>query len=264
MDSRARCTLEILMGDMTAVVFVIDNDPSTFAVLENLVGSIELKVQSFATPLEFLASKRPNVPGCLVLGVNLPGASGLTFQKEIARMGVDLPIIFVTRHGDIPMSVRAMKAGAIDFLTKPFQNQDVLDAIHAAIESNRERRRDAALVSDLWERYTTLTARERQTMRLVVDGHANKQIAFQLGLREVTVKLHRGQAMRKMRARSLPELVRMADRLARTCATVVDDPHESHRTGRPASSELVSGADEHARAHGSARSAGSYLYLVKA
>jgi len=202
------------MGDVTAVVFVIDNDPSMRAALEDLVGSVQLEVRLFASPQEFLASKPPDVPGCLVLDVRLPGMSGLTFQNELARMGVDLPVIFITRHGDIRMSVRAMKAGAFDFLTKPFRDQDVLDAIQAAIERDRERRRDAALVSDLRERYATLTERERQTMRLVVIGQPNKQIAAELDLCEMTVKVHRGQVIRKMRARSLPELVRIADRLA--------------------------------------------------
>jgi FixJ family two-component response regulator len=202
------------MGDVTAVVFVIDNDPSMRAALEDLVGSVQLEVRLFASPQEFLASKQPDVPGCLVLDVRLPGMSGLTFQNELARMGVDLPVIFITRHGDIRTSVRAMKAGAFDFLTKPFRDQDVLDAIQAAIERDRERRRDAALVSDLRERYATLTERERQTMRLVVIGHANKQIAAELDLCEMTVKVHRGQVTRKMQARSLPELVRIADRLA--------------------------------------------------
>src|ERR1700722_10235167 len=173
------------MGDVTAVVFVIDNDPSMRAALEDLVGSVALEVRLFASPQEFLASKRPDVPGCLVLDVRLPGMSGLTFQNELARMGVDLPVIFITCHGDIGMSVRAMKAGAVDFLTKPFRDQDVLDAIHAGIERNLERRRDAALVSDLRERYASLTERERQTMVLVAIGHPNKQIADELDLSQM-------------------------------------------------------------------------------
>jgi FixJ family two-component response regulator len=247
------------MGDVTAVVFVIDNDPSMRAALEDLVGSVELEVRLFASPQEFLASKRPNVPGCLVLDVRLPGMSGLTFQNELARMGVDLPVIFITCHGDIRMSVRAMKAGAVDFLTKPFRDQDVLDAIQAAIERSRERRRDAALLSDLRERYATLTERERQTMRLVAIGHPNKQIAAELDLSEMTVKVHRGQAMRKMRARSLPELVRMADRLAGASPNIVGGLYQSPNASRPASPELVPAADEHARANGFARSGGTPL-----
>jgi len=202
------------MGEMTAVVFVIDDDPSMRAALQDLIGSVGLAVRPFASPQEFLTSKRPDVPGCLVLDVRLPGMSGLTFQKELARVGVDLPVIFITGHGDIQMSVRAMKAGAVEFLTKPFHDQDLLDAIHAAIERDGERRRQAVLVAELRERYVTLTERERQIMTLVVIGRANKQIAAELNLSEMTVKVHRGQVMRKMHAGSLPELVRIADRLA--------------------------------------------------
>ena len=204
----------------TAVVFVIDNDPSTRAALKDLVGSVDLAVRLFASPQEFLASQRPDAPGCLVLDVRLPGMSGLTFQTELARMGVDLPVIFITGHGDIRMSVRAMKAGAVDFLIKPFRDEDLLDAIHAAIGRDRERRREAVLVGELRERYATLTERERQIMTLVVTGRANKQIAAELELSEMTVKVHRGQVMRKMQAGSLPRLVRIADRLApRTTAS---------------------------------------------
>src|SRR5258708_714769 len=170
------------MGGVTAGVFVIDNDPSMPAALEQLVGSVQLEGRVVASPQEFLASKPTDVPGCLVLDVRLPGMSGLTFQNELARMGVDLPVIFITRHGDIRMSVRAMKAGAFDFLTKPFRDQDVLDAIQAAIERDRERRRDAALVAELQERYATLTERERQTMSLVVIGRANQHTAPGLAL----------------------------------------------------------------------------------
>jgi FixJ family two-component response regulator len=253
---------EIIVRDVTAVVFVIDNDPSMRAALEGLLGSVQLEVRLFASPQEFLASKQPDVPGCLVLDVRLPGMSGLTFQNELARMGVDLPVIFITRHGDIRMSVRAMKAGAFDFLTKPFRDQDVLDAIQAAIERDRERRRDAALVSDLRERYATLTERERQTMRLVVIGQPNKQIAAELDLSEMTVKVHRGQVIQKMRARSLPELVRIADRLAGACSNVVGDLYQNRSASRPASPESVPAADEHARANGFARSRGTHLALA--
>src|SRR5712672_1189081 len=201
------------------VVFVIDDDPSMRGALEDLVGSVGLQVRAFASPQDFLQSKLPEVPGCLVLDVRLPGMSGLTFQKELARMGVDLPVIFITGYGDIRMSVRAMKAGAVEFLTKPFHDQDLLDAIHAAIERDTERRREAVLVGQLRERYATLTERERQIMTLVVIGRANKQIAAELELSEMTVKVHRGQVMRKMHAGSLPELVRMADRLGEPIAT---------------------------------------------
>jgi FixJ family two-component response regulator len=201
------------MPEAPAVVFVIDDDPSMRGALEDLVVSVGLQVRPFASPQDFLQSKLPDAPGCLVLDVRLPGMSGLTFQKELARLGVTLPVIFITGHGDIPMSVRAMKAGAVEFLTKPFHDQELLDAIHTAIERDRERRREAVLVAELRERHATLTERERQIMTLVVVGRANKQIAAELTLSEMTVKVHRGQVMRKMQAGSLPELVRMADRL---------------------------------------------------
>jgi FixJ family two-component response regulator len=203
-----------LMVEERAVVFVIDDDPSMRAALEDLVGSIGLEARPFASPQEFLASKRPDVPGCVVVDVRLPGMSGLAFQKELVRVGIHLPVIFVTGHGDIPMGVRAMKAGAIEFLTKPFHDQDLLDAIHLAIERDKERRLEAVLVTALRERYVTLTERERQIMALVVAGHANKQIAAELNLSEMTVKVHRGQVMRKTKAASLPELVRIADALS--------------------------------------------------
>jgi FixJ family two-component response regulator len=207
------------MSEVPAVVFVIDDDPSMRGALEDLVGSVGLQVQAFASPQDFLQSKLPDTPGCLVLDVRLPGMSGLAFHKELARLGVALPVIFITGHGDIPMSVRAMKAGAVEFLTKPFHDQELLDAIHTAIERDRERRREAVLVAELQERYVTLTERERQIMTLVVVGRANKQIAAELNLSEMTVKVHRGQVMRKMHAGSLPELVRMADRLGAPTTT---------------------------------------------
>jgi FixJ family two-component response regulator len=201
------------MTELQAVVFVIDDDPSMRAALEDLVGSVGLQVRAFASPQEFLESKGPDVPGCLVLDVRLPGMSGLTFQKELARERVTLPVIFITGHGDIPMSVRAMKAGAVEFLTKPFHDQELLDAIHAALERDRDTRRETVLSTELRKRYATLTERERHIMTLVAVGRANKQIAAELNLSEMTVKVHRGQVMRKMNAGSLPELVRMADRL---------------------------------------------------
>jgi FixJ family two-component response regulator len=207
------------MGEVTAAVFVIDDDPSMRAALEDLISSVGLQVRLFASPQEFLQGRRPDTPGCLVLDVRLPGMSGLTFQKELERVGITLPVIFITGHGDIPMSVRAMKAGAVEFLTKPFHDQEMLDAVHAAIERDRQRRQQVLLVTELRERYITLTERERQIMTLVVIGRANKQIAAELNLSEMTVKVHRGQAMRKMQAESLPELVRMADRLGVTNAT---------------------------------------------
>jgi len=202
-----------------ACVFIIDDDPSMRGALEDLVSTVDLEVRAFAAPQEFLQCKRPDAPGCLVLDVRLPGMSGLTFQKELVKEGVALPVIFITGHGDIPMSVRAMKAGAVEFLPKPFHDQDLLDAIHTAIERDRQRRREAVGLAELRERVATLSERERQIMVLVVTGRPNKQIAAELTLSEMTVKVHRGQVMRKMRARSLPELVRMADRLGGPAAT---------------------------------------------
>jgi FixJ family two-component response regulator len=204
---------------LRAVVFVIDDDPSMRPALDDLVGSVGLEVRPFASAEEFLASHRPDAPGCLVLDVRLPGMSGLTFQTELVKLEVALPVIFITGYGDIPMSVRAMKAGAIEFFTKPFHHQELLDAIHAAIQRDRERRREAVLVAEVRERYATLTERERQIMTLVVTGRANKQIAAELNVSEMTVTVHRGQVMRKMKAGSLPELVRMADRLGPSTPT---------------------------------------------
>src|SRR6202521_708832 len=208
------------MVEERAVVFVIDDDPSMRLALEDLVSTVGLEVRAFAAPQEFLQSKPPDAPGCLVLDVRLPGMSELTFQKELAKEGLALPVIFITGHGDIPMSVRAMKAGAVEFLTKPFHDQDLLDAIHAAIERDRKRRREAVRLTELRERFATLTERERQIMRLVVIGRPNKQIAAELGLSEMTVKVHRGQVMRKMHARSLPELVRTRPPLGQLFRTV--------------------------------------------
>ena len=181
--------------------------------LESLLRSVGHDVRLFSSAQEFMQAARPDAPGCLVLDVRLPGMSGLTFQQELAKAGVGLPVIFITGHGDVPMTVRAMKAGAAEFLTKPFDDQVLLDAIHAAIERDRARRRDAASLAALKARYHELTERERQVMKLVVAGRVNKQIAAELGLSLVTVKVHRGQVMRKMLAKSVAELVRMADRL---------------------------------------------------
>jgi len=201
------------MVNEPSAVFVIDDDASMRVALSNLIGSVGLDVRVFASPHDFLHSKRPDAPACLVLDVRLPGMSGLAFQQELAKLGIELPIIFITGHGDVPTTVRAMKAGAVEFLTKPFHDQELLDAIHSAIERDRARRKEAALADEVRTRYALLTEREREVMNLVVGGRANKQIAADLALSEVTVKVHRGQVMRKMRARSLPELVRMADRL---------------------------------------------------
>ena len=202
-----------------AVVFVVDDDPSMRRSLETLLRSVGLDVRLFSSAQEFMQAKRPDAPGCLVLDVRLPGMSGLAFQEELAKTGVAIPVIFISGHGDVPMTVRAMKAGAVEFLTKPFDDQVLLDAIHAAIERDRARHRDAASLAALMARYHQVTERERQVMKLVVAGRVNKQIAAELGLSLVTVKVHRGQVMRKMRAKSVAELVRMADRLGPPGAT---------------------------------------------
>ena len=196
-----------------AVVFVVDDDASMRRALENLVSSVGLEARVFTAPEEFLSAQRPDAPGCLVLDVRLPGMSGLAFQQELAKRAILLPIVFITGHGDVAMSVRAMKAGAVEFLTKPFDEQVLLDAIHAAIERDRARRRDVAGAAQLQACYSQLTERERQVMALVAAGRANKQIASELGLSVVTVKVHRGHVMHKMRAKSIAELVRIADRL---------------------------------------------------
>ena len=196
-----------------AIVFVVDDDPSMRRALEALLRSVGLDARLFASAREFTQAQRPDAPGCLVLDVRLPGMSGLAFQEELAKTGVAIPVIFISGHGDVPMTVRAMKAGAAEFLTKPFDDQVLLDAIHAAIERDRARHRDAASLAALMARYHQVTERERQVMKLVVAGRVNKQIAAELGLSLVTVKVHRGQVMRKMLAKSVAELVRMADRL---------------------------------------------------
>jgi FixJ family two-component response regulator len=203
----------VAISEDKAVVFVVDDDASMRRSLESLLSSVGHDVRLFASAPEFMQAARNDAPGCLVLDVRLPGMSGLAFQQELAKAGVALPIIFITGHGDVPMSVRAMKAGAAEFLTKPFDDQVLLDAVHAAIERDRERRRADASVATLRARYDELTERERQVMSHVVAGWVNKRIAGELGLSVVTVKVHRGQVMRKMQAKSVAELVRMADRL---------------------------------------------------
>jgi FixJ family two-component response regulator len=201
------------MSEDQPIVFVVDDDSSMRRSLESLLRSVGHEVRLFASAPEFMQAARPDAPGCLVLDVRLPGMSGLAFQQELAKAGVTLPIIFVTGHGDVPMSVRAMKAGAAEFLTKPFDDQVLLDAVHAAIERDRSRRHDDAGVATLRARYEELTDRERQVMGHVVLGRVNKRIAAELGLSVVTVKVHRGQVMRKMQAKSVADLVRMGDRL---------------------------------------------------
>jgi FixJ family two-component response regulator len=194
-------------------VFVIDDDKAVRLAIKNVLESVGLGAQAFASPREFLKSECADAPGCLVLDVRLPGASGLDFQNELAAAKVEIPIIFITGHGDIPMSVQAMKAGAVDFLTKPFRDQDLLDAVHKAMERDRLRRELQTEVMEVRKRFNMLTPREREVMELVSAGLLNKQIASQLGTSETTAKIHRRQVMRKMQAQSVPDLVRMTERL---------------------------------------------------
>jgi FixJ family two-component response regulator len=201
------------MIELCPTIFVVDDDASVRDAISNLLDSVGLHAEVFGSTEEFWNAPRPNAPSCLVLDVRLPGVSGLDFQEALEKSGVFIPIIFITAHGDVPMTSRAMKAGAIEFLMKPFQKEDLLAAIHQGLEGDRLWRLEQAQIASLRERYQQLTGREREVMDLVVTGLINKQIGAQLGLSEVTVKIHRGRVMQKMEATSLAELVRMSDKL---------------------------------------------------
>ena len=194
------------------VVIVIDDDPAIRRAIDRLLRSVGLRVELFESAREFLRSDRPDAPSCIVLDIRLPGQSGLNLQRDLAVAAIQTPIIFITAHGDIPMSVRAMKAGAVEFLIKPFHDQDLLDAIDLALEKDRVRRAEEKSAAELRQRFDTLSVRERQVMHLVAAGRLNKQIAAELGISEMTAKIHRAQVFRKMQAASLPDLVRMADK----------------------------------------------------
>ena len=201
------------MSTASATVIVIDDDIAVREAMESLLRSVGLDVRAFGSVQEFSAAKLPEGPSCMVLDIRLPGQSGLDFQDELRRRDIRVPIIFITGHGDIPMSVRAMKAGAVEFLSKPFREQDLLDAIQLGIERDRMRRQSDVVQEELSQRFQALTPREREIMILVASGLLNKQVAGSLGVSEITVKVHRGQVMRKMGARTLADLVRMVDRL---------------------------------------------------
>jgi len=208
------------LGD--SIVFVVDDDSSVREALADLGASVGLLVEPFKSAREFLNYKRPDAPACLVLDVRLPDLSGLDLQRELVRTEAPIPIVFITGHGDIPMSVRAIKEGAVEFLTKPFRDQDLLDAVQHAIENDRAARQERAMVAELRCRYAALTKREKEVLKLLVSGLLNKQIAADLGSSEVTIKVHRGQVMRKMKAKSVVELARMGEQIG---ITSIDSSH---------------------------------------
>ncbi|MFD1106377.1 response regulator transcription factor [Sphingobium olei] len=206
------------------IVHIVDDDESLRLALDGLFRSVGLATRLYGSPAEFVAADRPDAPGCLVLDVRMPGMSGLDFQEQLAGLGVRLPVVLMTGHGDIPMTVRAMKAGAVDFLSKPFRDQDMLDAVGAAIDRDRGRRASDGQTDAIRSRFAQLTMREKQVMTLVTAGKMNKQVAGTLELSEITVKIHRGSAMRKMEARTLADLVRMAEVLELRPDAVLSPP----------------------------------------
>jgi RNA polymerase sigma factor (sigma-70 family) len=201
------------MNQPESIVFVVDDDPSVRTAIERLVGCLGLQVELFGSAQEFLARNLPNVPSCLVLDIRLPGISGLDLQRPLAKANIQIPIVFITARGDIPMTVRAIKAGVLEFLTKPFRDQDLLDAIQRALERDRSRRRQETTLAVLRERFESLTPREREVVGMVVSGMLNKQVAAQIGIAESTVKVHRSRAIEKLQAQSLAELVKMIEKL---------------------------------------------------
>lgn len=233
--------MQIKAGDRKArpetVVFIIDDDSSIREALQRLLRSVQLHSEVFATTSQFLETPLPDVPSCLVLDIRLPGVSGLDFQEQLAKAGIELPIIFMTGYGDIPMTARAMKAGAVDFLMKPFRDQDMLDAVTMAIEQDRKRRTSAAMLEELRRRFLDLTGREREVMPLVAAGLLNKEIAAELAISEITVKIHRSSLMRKLNARSVPDIVRIADLLKDKPPAIPAQDHlaeaQNHHSRRP-------------------------------